>query len=48
MLWNFKLPSETLKFDGTQDPKAWFSDHLSTVKMHSGNKNTLCNAFSCS
>jgi hypothetical protein len=37
---NFKLPSDTPKFDGTQDPKAWLSDHLSSVKLHGGNKNT--------
>src|SRR3954463_1559089 len=37
---NFKLPSDTPKFDGTQDPKAWLSDHLSSVKLHSGNKET--------
>src|SRR4051812_24704529 len=37
---NFKLPSDTPKFDGTQDPKAWLSDHLSSVKLHDGNKET--------
>src|SRR3954466_2727032 len=37
---NFKLPSDTPKFDGTQDPKAWLSDHLSSVKLHGGNKET--------
>src|SRR3954469_14165503 len=37
---NFKLPSYTPKFDGMQDPKAWLSDHLSSVKLHGGNKNT--------
>src|SRR3954464_9137433 len=37
---NFKLPSDTAKFDGTQDPKAWLSDHLSSVKLHGGNKET--------
>src|SRR3954466_5212966 len=37
---NFKLPSNTPKFDDTQDPKAWLSDHLSSVKLHNGNKNT--------
>src|SRR3954466_11833716 len=35
---NFKLPSDTPKFDGTQDPKAWLSDHLSSVKLHGGKK----------
>src|SRR3954471_14968937 len=38
---NFKLSSDTPKFDGTQDPKAWLSDHLSSVKLHGGNKNTV-------
>src|SRR4051812_48557436 len=37
---NFKLPSDTPKFDGTQDPKVWLSDHLSSVKLHGGNKET--------
>src|SRR3954464_14150552 len=37
---NFKLPSDTLKFDGTQDPKAWLSDRLSSVNLHGGNKET--------
>src|SRR4051812_44300118 len=37
---NFKLPSDTPKFDSTQDPKAWLSNHLSSVKLHGGNKNT--------
>src|SRR3954467_719143 len=37
---NFKIPSDTPKFDGTQDPKAWLSDHLSSVKLHDGNKET--------
>src|SRR3954469_12267262 len=41
---NFKLPSDTPKFDGTQDPKAWLSDHLSSVKLHGGNKET-CHAM---
>src|SRR3954469_17581389 len=41
---NFKLPSDTPKFDGTQDPKAWLSDHLSSVKLHGGNKE---NAMQC-
>src|SRR3954468_19878115 len=36
----FMLPLDTPKFDGTQDPKAWLSDHLSSVKLHGGNKNT--------
>src|SRR3954467_6703232 len=37
---NFKLPSDTPKFNGTQDPKSWLSDHLSSVKLHGGNKET--------
>src|SRR3954463_8215419 len=37
---NFKLPSDTPKFDGTQDPKAWLSDHLSSIKLHGENKET--------
>src|SRR3954468_21231550 len=37
---NFKLPSDTPKFDSTQDPKAWLSDHLSSVKLHDKNKDT--------
>ena len=37
---NFKIPSDTPKFDGTQDPKAWLSDHLTSVKLHGGNKET--------
>src|SRR3954462_11289622 len=37
---NFKIPLDTPKFDGTQDPKAWLSDHLSSVKLHGGNKET--------
>src|SRR3954467_12075643 len=37
---NFKLPSDTPKFDDTQDPKAWISDHLSFVKLQGGNKET--------
>src|SRR3954470_10998399 len=37
---NFKLPSDTPKFDDTQEPKAWLSDHLSSVKLHGGNKET--------
>ena len=40
MSWNFKLPSDTPKFEGTQDPKAWLSNHLSSVKLHGGNKDT--------
>ena len=31
---------DTAKFDGTQDPKAWLSDHLSSVKLHGRNRNT--------
>src|SRR4051812_5706879 len=37
---NFKLPSDTPKFNGMQDPKPWLSDHLSSVKLHRGNKDT--------
>src|SRR3954471_16343556 len=37
---NFKLPSDTPKFNGTQDPKSWLNDHLSLVKLHGGNKET--------
>ena len=37
---NFKLPSDNPKFDGTQEPKGWLDDHLSSVKLHGGNKNT--------
>src|SRR3954467_930350 len=37
---NFKLPLDTPKFDGTQDPKAWLSDHLSSVKLHGRSRET--------
>src|SRR5215216_4102498 len=37
---NFKLPSDTPKFNVTQYPKSWLSDHLSSVKLHGGNKET--------
>src|SRR3954471_2037011 len=37
---NFKIPSDTPKFDGTQDPKAWLSDHLSSVKLHGRSRET--------
>ena len=32
----FKLPSETIKFDGRQEPKTWLEDHRESVKMHKG------------
>ena len=37
---NFKLPSDNPKFDGMQEPKTWLDDHMSSVKLHSRNKNT--------
>ena len=37
---NFKLPSDNPKFDDMKEPKAWLDDHLSSVKLHDGNKNT--------
>ena len=32
----FKLPSDTIKFDGRQELKTWLEDHRESVKMHKG------------
>ena len=36
----FKLPDNTAKYDGTQDPKAWIEDYLATIKLHHGTRDT--------
>ena len=36
----FKLPDNTAKYDGMQDPKAWIEDYLATVGLHHGTRDT--------
>lgn len=36
----FKLPHDTVKYDGTQDPRTWIEDYLATVKLHYGTRDT--------
>ena len=36
----FKLPAETPKYDGTQEPRTWLDDYLAAVRCHGGSKTT--------
>ena len=36
----FKLTTEVQKYDGSQDPKTWLKDYLTTVKCQKGSKMT--------
>jgi hypothetical protein len=34
----FKLPHDQHKYDGSQEPRSWFSDYLQAVKILGGSK----------
>lgn len=36
----FKLPSDTPKYDGLQEPKTWLDDYLTAVRCQGGSKTT--------
>jgi hypothetical protein len=36
----FQLPSDTPKYDRTQEPKIWLEDYLTVIRVHGGTRTT--------